>query len=138
VKTPKLHFLDSGLPAAILGVTAERIAGDRTIFGPLLETFVFSEVLKQVGWLDEECSLSHYRDKDQDEVDIVIENEAADLVGIEVKAAATVKASDFRGLRKLADATGAAFKLGVVLYDGDQTVPFGDRLFAAPVSCLWG
>lgn len=138
VKTPRLHFLDSGLVAAIVDITAERIARDRTLFGPLLETFVFSEVLKQSRWLDEQCSLSHYRDKDQDEIDIVIENEAGELVGIEVKAAATVNASDFKGLRKLADATGNALRLGIVLYDGEQTVPFGDRLFAAPVSCVWG
>jgi hypothetical protein len=138
VKTPRLHFLDSGLLAAILGVTAERIARDRTLFGPLLETFVFSEILKQSAWLDEPCSLSHYRDKDQDEVDIVVENEKAELVGIEVKAAATVNASDFKGLRKLADATGDRLRLGLVLYDGEQTVPFGDRMFAAPVSCMWG
>lgn len=138
VKTPRLHFLDSGLLSAILGVTAEQVARDRTLFGPLLETFVFSELLKQNAWLDEPCSFWHYRDKDQDEVDLVIENEAAELVGIEVKAAATVNASDFKGLRKLADATGHALRLGVVLYDGAQTVPFGDRLFAAPVSCLWG
>lgn len=138
VKTPRLHFLDSGLLAAVLGITGERIARDRTLFGPLLETFVFAEVLKQSAWLDEPCSLSHYRDKDQDEVDIVIENETAELVGIEVKAAASVNASDFKGLRKLAEATGNALRLGVVLYDGEQTVPFGDRMFAAPVSCVWG
>jgi hypothetical protein len=138
VKTPRLHFLDSGLLAAILGVTSERIARDRTLFGPLLETFVFAEVLKQGAWRDEQCSFSHYRDKDQDEVDIVIENETAELVGIEVKAAATVYASDFKGLRKLADATGDALRLGLVLYDGENTIPFGDRMFAAPVSCLWG
>jgi predicted AAA+ superfamily ATPase len=138
VKTPKLHFLDSGLLAAILGITAERIARDRALFGPLLESFIFSELLKQGGWLDEECSFSHYRDKDQDEVDLVIENEAAELVGIEVKAAATVNAGDFKGLRKMADATGDALRLGLVLYDGEQTVPFGDRLFALPVSCVWG
>jgi predicted AAA+ superfamily ATPase len=138
VKTPKLHFLDSGLLAAILGITAERIVRDRTLFGPLLEAFVFSEILKQGTWLDETYTLSHYRDKDQDEVDIVIENEKAELVGIEVKAGATVNAGDFKGLRKLADATGDALKLGLVLYDGEQTVPFGDRLFAAPVSCVWG
>lgn len=137
VKTPKLHVLDSGLLAAILGVTAERIARDRTLFGPLLEAFVFSEVLKQETWLDQTYTLSHYRDKDQDEVDIVIENEAG-LVGIEVKAAATVYARDFKGLRKLADATGDLLKLGIVLYDGEHTVPFGDRMFAAPVSCVWG
>ena len=99
---------------------------------------MFAEVLKQSFWLEEQCSLSHYRDKDQDEVDIIVENETAELVGIEVKAAATVNASDFRGLRKLAAAAGDALRLGLVLYDGENTIPFGERMFAAPVSCLWG
>ncbi len=138
VKTPKLHFLDSGLLAAILGATAERIAGNRAVLGPLLETFVFSEIMKQAAWLDDTCVPHHYRDKDQDEIDIVVENDAGALVGIEVKAAATVGAADFKGLRKLAGARGDNFRLGVVLYDGETTVPFGDRLFAAPIPCLWG
>lgn len=138
IKTSKLHFLDSGLLGALLGVTAERVARDRSIFGPLLETFVFAEVLKQSSWLNESYALYHYRDKDQDEVDLVIETGSGTLIGIEVKAAATVNADDFRGLRKLASASGDDFKLGVVLYDGERTVPFGDQLFAAPTSCLWG
>jgi uncharacterized protein len=138
LKTPKLHFLDSGLLAALLGATAERIAANRSILGPLLETFVMSELMKQVGWLDDGYTLSHYRDKDKDEVDFVMESAAGEIVGIEVKAAATVGGSDFKGMRKLADATGKAFKLGVVLYDGEQSLPFGDRIYAAPVSCLWG
>lgn len=138
VKTPKLHFLDSGLLAAILGITAERVGGERALFGPLLEAFVFSEILKQASWLDGTYTFSHYRDKDQDEVDIVIEDEATSLVGIEVKAAATVNAGDFKGLRKLASASRDALKLGLVLYDGEHTVSFGDRMFAAPVSCVWG
>lgn len=138
VKTPKLHFLDSGLLAAILRATAERIAANRSVFGPLLETFVFSEVMKQAAWLDETCVPHHYRDKDQDEIDIVVENDAGALVGIGVKAAATVGAADFKGLRKLAGACGSNFRLGVVLYDGETTVPFGDRLYAAPIPCLWG
>ena len=109
VKTPKLHFLDSGLLGALLGATAERIAKDRSIssiLGPLLETFVFSEVLKQASWFGESWALYHYRDKDQDEVDLVIETGSGALVGIEVKASATVNASDFKGLRKLAEACG--------------------------------
>src|SRR6266545_3481419 len=114
VKTPKLHFMDSGLLAAISGVTAERMARERTLLGPLLEAFVFSAVLKQVTWLDETCSLYHYRDKDQDEVDIVIENEKGELLGIEVKAAGTVRTGDFKGLRKLAEAAGDDFRLGIV------------------------
>src|SRR5712691_2722324 len=120
VKTPKLHFLDSGL------------------LGALLETFVFSEVLKQASWFGESCALYHYRDKDQDEVDLVIETGSGAVVGIEVKASATVNAGDFKGLRKLADACGDNFKLGVILYDSGSAVPFGDRLVAAPMSCLWG
>ena len=138
VKTPKLHFLDSGLLGSLVGATAERIARDRSILGSLLETFVFSEVLKQASWLDENCALYHYRDKDQDEVDLVIEVGSGALVGVEVKASATVNAGDFKGLRKLAGASGDNFKLGVVLYDGERLVPFGDRLLAAPISCLWG
>ena len=138
VKTPKLHFLDSGLLATLLGVTAESVARDRGLFGKLLETFVFSEVLKQISWMDRQCALYHYRDKDQDEVDLVLEDSAGAVVGIEVKASATVNTGDFKGMRKLANACGPDFKLGVVLYDGERAAPFGPRLFAAPLSCLWG
>jgi predicted AAA+ superfamily ATPase len=88
-------------------------------------------------WFGESCALYHYRDKDQDEADLVIEAGSGALVGIEVKASATVNAGDFKGLRKLAEACGDNFKLGVVLYDGRRLVPFGDRLVAAPMSCLW-
>jgi len=83
-----------------------------------------------VDWLAETCRLYHYRDKDQDEVDIIVEGEGGDVVGIEVKAAATVTVGDFKGLRKLSAACGEDFKLGVVLYDAEQTVPFGERIFA--------
>ena len=138
VKTPRLHFLDSGLLAAMLGATAEQITNNRSVLGPILETFVFSEVAKQAAWLAGTCTLHHYRDKDQDEIDIVVESDSGALVGIEVKAASTVKAADFKGPRKLAAACGGDFKLGVVFYDGESTIPFGDRLFAAPMSCLWG
>ncbi len=137
IKTPKLHFVDSGLLAALLALTAEQIAKNRSAFGAVLETFVFSEVTKQTTWSEDSYTLHHYRDKDQDEVDIVVENEQGTLVGIEVKASATVHASDFKGMRKLLDICGDDLKLGLVLYDGTKIVPFGDRLFAAPISCLW-
>ena len=137
VKTPKLHFLDSGLLGAVLGTSAEQVRSDRSSFGILLETFVFSEILKQASWSGESYALYHYRDKDQDEVDLVIETASSGVIGVEVKASATVNRDDFKGLRKLAAACGDAFKLGVVLYDSETTVPFGTRLFAAPLSCLW-
>ncbi len=137
VKTPKLHFLDSGLLSAFVGATQERIENDRSIFGPLLESFVFAEITRQSAWMDDPCTLYHYRDKEQNEVDIVAEDPIGNIVGIEVKASATVSASDFRGMRKLAEITGEYFKRGLVLYDGEITVPFGDRMFATPISSLW-
>lgn len=136
VKRPKLHFLDSGLLAALRGVTPERLEHDRTAFGPILETFVFSELLKIAGWSGERFSFSHYRDKDQAEVDIVIEDRRGRVVGVEVKASATVGPSDFRGLNRLAEAAGDQFAFGVVLYDHDRPVPFGDRMWAVPLSAL--
>ena len=138
IKTPKLHFIDSGLLSALLGATPERIAKDRSAFGSLLETFVISEILKQVSWFNEGCTVWHYRDKDQDEVDLVIEAGSGAMIGLEVKASATVNAGDFKGLRNLASACGDDFKLGLLVYDGERTAPFGERLFAGPVSCLWG
>lgn len=137
VKTPKLHFLDSGLLAALRDLSPQRIADQRSDFGAVLETFVLSEVLKLASWSGERYHLSHYRDKEQNEVDIVIENQSRKIVGLEVKASATVTPSDFNGLRKLAGSAGKRFTLGLVLYDGDTVVPFGNNLFAAPVSSLW-
>jgi predicted AAA+ superfamily ATPase len=137
-KTPKLHFLDSGLLAALRHLTPERIAIDRTPFGAVLETFVFSEVLKHTTWDEDRHVLSHFRDKAMDEVDIVLENRAGQVVGLEIKASSTVRAADFNGLRKLRAATGDRFAFGAVLYDHDQTIPFGETLAAVPLSSLWG
>ena len=80
----------------------------------------------------------YYRDADKVEVDVVIENAQGQLVGVEVKASATVKKSDLRGLKKLADLAGDSFKMGVLLYDGDETMPLGNGIWAAPLSTLWG
>jgi len=137
VKTPKLHFLDSGLLSSVVGANRERIAKERSVFGPLLESFVFAEITRQSSWRDDPCSLYHYRDKDQDEVDIVAEDPSGAIVGMEIKASATVSEADFRGLKKLARAVGKDFRCGIVFYDGERVVPFGDRLFATPLSSLW-
>ncbi len=137
IKTPKLHLCDTGLAAALLGFAAGELAKDRKAFGRLLETFVFQEIRRQVSWADANIELFHFRDKDGAEVDIVLEQGASDVAGVEVKAAATVTRADFRGLRKLREAAGGRFVAGVVLYDGEITVGFGEGLFAVPVRALW-
>lgn len=138
VKTAKLQFLDAGLLASLLDLTAQEVAQDRTRFGNVLETFVFGELLKHSTTAQDDYRLMYYRDADKFEVDVVIENAAGQLVGVEVKASATVKASDLRGLKKWAALAGPQFRLGVVLYDGTETLPLGDGLWAAPLSSLWG
>ncbi|NYT78597.1 ATP-binding protein [Alcaligenaceae bacterium] len=138
VKTPKLQFIDSGLLSTLLDLTAEEIQRDRTRFGNALETFVFGELLKHTTTAEGDYRLLYYRDADKFEVDIVIENTVGDLVCVEVKAAASIRESDLRGLRKLADIAGDQFKLGVLLYDGTKTLPLGDGIWAAPLSSLWG
>ena len=138
VKTPKLHFLDSGLLAAMRNLSPARLQANRTPFGSLLETFVLSELLKLSSWSGERFEFFHFRDRYDNEVDIVIEDQDAQVVGIEVKAAATVRGDDFSGLRKLAEACGKRFALGLVLCDHDTVTPFGERMFAAPISTLWG
>ena len=138
VKTPKLQFIDAGLLAVLVNLSFEEVRKDRTRFGHVLETFVFGELLKHATSAEGDYQLLYYRDADKVEVDIVIENAAGQLVGVEVKASATVKASDLRGLRKLAALAGDQFKMGVLLYDGAETLPLGDGIWAAPVSSLWG
>ena len=137
-KTPKLHFLDSGLLATTRGLTLDRVKANRGEFGALLESFVFSEVLKLMTGSDLRLTPYHFRDQQMHEVDIVLERDDGMIVGIEVKAAATVKSSDFAGLRTLAEACKERFAYGVVLYDSTDLIPFGDKLTAAPLSCLWG
>ena len=137
VKTPKLHFIDSGLLAMLRETDAREIARDRTRFGPLLETFVVSEILKLATWSQVRCTLTHFRTKDQDEVDIVLEDRRGRIVGIEVKAATTVRPADFTGLRKLKAAAGDKFVHGLVLHDHDRVMPVDRDLHAVPVSALW-
>ena len=138
VKTPKLQFVDAGLLATLMGLGSNEALQDRSRFGHVLETFVYGELLKHTTTSEGDYRLLYYRDADQVEVDVVIENAAGQIIGIEVKAAATVNAGDLRGLKKLASIAGAQFKMGVLLYDGTETLPLGDGLWAAPLSSLWG
>jgi len=137
VKTPKLHLGDTGLACALLGVDAAALWANRTLLGQLLETFIFQELRRQASWRDSPIAFYHFRDKDGVEVDIVMEGSGQRVAGIEVKAAATVTSNGFRGLRKLQESARGRFAGGVVLYDGEMTVPFGDGLFAVPIRSLW-
>ncbi len=137
VKAAKLHMGDTGLACALLGIDAVALSRERDRLGPLLETFVLQELRRQASWHTDPIDFFHYRDRDDFEVDVVLERGSAAIAGVEVKAAASVNEADFRGLRKLRDAAGRRFAAGVVLYDGTAATLFGDNLFAVPLRSLW-
>lgn len=107
------------------------------MLGQLLETFIYQELRKQALAHSAETSFYHFRNRDQFEVDIVIEFDGRRIGGIEVKAASTVNDGDFRGLRKLAESVGDRFATGVLLYDGEHVLPFADNMFAIPIASIW-
>lgn len=136
IKTPKLHFGDTGLTCSLLRCNAAELDDQRELLGQMLETFVFGEIAKQASAHLERIALYHLRDKDGYEVDIVIQL-GTRYSGIEVKAASSVGERDFRGLKRMRELLGAKFHTGIVLYDGDRVLPFGDRMLAVPLSALW-
>ena len=136
VKTPKLHLGDTGLAAALLEVEAADLLEERTLLGQLTETFVYQELRRQASGSDAPHRFFHCRDRDGVETDLLIAR-GRRFAGVEVKAGATVRSSDFRGLRQLRRALGERFVRGVVLYDGELALPFGEAMAAVPLSALW-
>ena len=135
--TPKVALVDSGIAASLLGADARNLIRPDGQLGSLLEGFVLMELARQLTWSRERAELFHYRTKDGVEVDAVLENRQGQVVAIEIKAASTVRADDFRGLHHLSDRLHDDFLAGIVLYTGSQTLPFGPRMRAVPVSALW-
>jgi uncharacterized protein len=138
IKKPKLWIPDSGLACQLIGYSKDRFMADETqMAGSLFENFVASEIVKQASWLEQKVELHHFRTAGGREVDIVGEADDGSVVGIEVKLSATPRTSDFSGLAHLRDKLGARFRAGVVVNTGAETLPFGERLWAVPVSALW-
>jgi len=134
---PKVAFVDSGIATSLLGEDADSLARPGSPLGGLLEGFVAMELARQLTWSQQMATLYHYRTRDQVEVDLVVANPRGQVVGIEVKAGMTVRTDDFRGLRHLADRLGDDFTAGFVLHLGDQSLRFGPKLAAVPLSALW-
>jgi predicted AAA+ superfamily ATPase len=137
VGTPKVAMTDSGIAANLLDLDAGALRQPESQLGPLLEGFVAMELARQLSWSQQRAELYHYRTRDGVEVDIVMENRRGQVVAIDVKAGSTVRAEDFRGLRHLAERLGDSLVVGAVLYTGQETLPFGPRFRAIPISALW-
>jgi predicted AAA+ superfamily ATPase len=137
VKAAKLILSDSGLLAHLLGVDAERLAIDSRVLGPLIENFVVMELRKQISWSRRQPEMFHFRTHTGQEVDIVLEEPNGSLVGVEVKASATIGADDFKSLRVFKETVGKRFRRGVLLHTGRESLAVGGGLHGLPVSALW-
>ena len=137
VKAPKVFLPDSGLLCHFMAATTESLAAKPGLPGGVIETWVLSELLKHVAFSRQRLSLWHYRTQSNIDVDFILENRLGQITGIEVKASATVDGKDFKGLRHLQETESAIFQHGIVLYSGREVVPFGDKLWAVPLSVWW-
>jgi predicted AAA+ superfamily ATPase len=135
---PKYQLVDSGTSANLLGLDRERLERDGALAGGLFETFARMELVKLASWSEVRPRILHFRTRGgRSEVDAVLEGRGGRLVGVEMKTAATPAQEDFRGLEELRESRGGEFVAGILLYCGEQTIPFGDRLWALPVASLW-
>jgi len=135
---PKYQLVDSGLGAHLLSLDGDRLARDEALSGGLFEGFVRMELVKLAEWSEARPDILHFRTRGgSNEVDAVLERRGGQIVGVEAKASASLSRRDFRGLEALRDERGDSFVAGVVIHAGEQTLPFGDRLWALPVSALW-
>ena len=137
VKAPKVYLNDTGLMISLLGLNGAQLTANRSLLGPLLENFVVMELRKQAGWSKVRPRVLHFRTHTGEEVDVVLETPSGEVVGVEVKSAASVSAADFKGLRALAELAGPRFHRGIVLYTGAEVVPFAKNLHAVPIQSLW-
>lgn len=141
IRSAKAHVIDTGLAAHLIGLTSQKLSGRMpaalTQFGHLVETFAVNELMKQAGWAEQEVEFSHFRTRDHQEVDLVIETAAGSVAAIEVKASGTVTGSDFAGLRLLRDKLGSAFVGGAVVNLGQRSYTYEDRLHVLPLERLW-
>jgi len=138
---PKIHVVDSAVAARLLRLTPEKLTRREptalTELGHLLETFVVGELMKQASWLDGVAGLGHWRTRDGDEVDLVVERDDGAFIAFEVKASQRVGSRDLAPLRKLRDATGGAFVAGIALTMGVQSYEAEERLHVRPIEALW-
>ncbi|MDR1151196.1 MAG: DUF4143 domain-containing protein [Bifidobacteriaceae bacterium] len=137
VSTAKVALVDSAIAANVLDQDSRTLARASGALGGLLEGFVAMEIARQLSWSLTRAEMSHYRTKDGIEVDIILENRRGQVVAIDVKASATVRRSDFRGIDHLASRLGDDLRVGIVLYTGGQHLSFGPKRRVMPIASLW-
>lgn len=129
----KIHFFDTGIACAVGRLKPERQDQD---LGRLAESLVVTELVRQCHWLDPVPDYYHWRNKQREEVDLIIEHEDGRVVCVEVKSAEQIRPADFAGIDAFRRQHAAAFHRGFVFYTGREVLPFGEDRWAIPLSAL--
>lgn len=135
-KKDKLFMADTGLMASLLNWNQEEVLLNPDRAGKLVETLVYHELSIQSEMCD--AKIFHYRDRENREVDFVVESEDEQVACIEVKAGSAISKSDFKHLewfRK--NIVKDRDVITIILYTGENTLSFGDGLLAVPLAALW-
>lgn len=140
IKSPKIHFIDTGLACHLLNVNAQKLFIKKdSLYGGLIENFVFSELYKQSTYCQSRVEIYHFRDLRKKEVDFVLENSEGGIIGIEVKAKATITKKDLKGMLELAKEAKENFINGIIFYGGNKTKPIsidGQLFYCIPLAVL--
>jgi len=140
-RMPKVHLVDAGVMAWLLGLTPEKIAKNDpsvlTEYGHLVETFAVGEILKQVSWWDAPVAVGHFRTVAAEEVDLVLERDDGVVIAFEIKAGTRVDGADLAGIRALRTRLGANLVAAVVLYSGQLAYTHKDGTTVLPLDALW-
>lgn len=138
VKSPKVHFIDSGLASYLLNVDVKAsMEGKNKHLGNLVETFVYSELIKHASFSEENIEIYHFRDAGQKEVDFVLESIGGDIIALEIKSGSTIKKEHFKGLATLATTMKHKNFKGILLYGGREILPYKieeHQFWAIPLS----
>lgn len=136
-KKDKFFMSDTGLMASVLNWHYEDVNLDSDKYGKIIETFVFNELSAQID-LNRDYSLYQYRDREKREIDFIVEDEKGDIVAIEVKGGSNIGKEDFKHIKWFKANLAKNRKVkGIVLYSGENTLPFGQDMLAVPTASLW-
>lgn len=138
VKSPKLDLIDTGLLSYLVNLNTKNVLENLNLMGNVLENFVLMELYKQATWNQTKVNIYYFRTNTGIEVDILLQDQSNNIIGIEVKSSETITSADFKGLSYLEETIGKKLLKGIVLYPGSQTIPFGKKFYALPISSLWG
>lgn len=130
VSTPKLHMLDTGLAAFLTGWTSPEVLMNGAMAGAFFESWCVAEILKSYVNAGKSPSFYYYRDKDKNEIDLIIECEGK-IYPVEFKKAAAVSKADVKRFSKVSDfnmpvGTGALISLypdAILIKENVKAIP---------------